>query len=273
MNSPSVNRSPLKFFLLVYALSIPLWVIETMVEVKGLPDNLPITDVVATFVPLIAALILIYRAEKLAGVKRLFKSVFDYRKITKKTWYIPILFLMPFLYILTYLAMRLIGLPLPAQWHIPLQAPLLFILFFIAAAGEELGYMGYVIDPMQTRWSALTTGLIVGSIWAIWHIPSMIQIDQTPTLIVWGFIVTVAFRILYVWLYNNTGKCVFGVIFFHAMGNTGRSLFPGGRSNFELADAAVGYSIIAITTVIITFLWGPKTLARFRYAFHNKNAE
>ena len=264
--STAIRRFPLIFFFLVFALTIPFGVLGTVVKVEGLPDNLPLTDVGATFVPLIAASILVYREEKFGGVKRLLRKAFDCKRIKQKIWYVPIIFLMPLLYILTYWVMRLIGLPLPTEWHIPLLTPLLFIGFFIAAAGEELGYMGYVIDPMQERWSALTTCLIVGPVWAIWHFPSMIQIGQTPTLMAWGFLATVGFRILYVWLYNNTGRSVFGVILFHAMGNTGRSVFPGGRSHFELADAAVGYSIIAVTAVIVIFLWGSKTLARYRYA-------
>ncbi len=263
--SASPKRSPLAFFVLVFALTIPFWALSTIVKVEGLPDNLPVTDIGATFVPLIAASILIYREEKLGGVKTLLKRVFDYKRIKKKIWYVPIIFLMPLLYVLTYGVMRLIGLPLPSEWHIPLLTPILFVGFFIAAAGEELGYMGYVIDPMQDQWSALTASLIVGSVWAIWHYPSMIQMGQTPTLMAWGTLATVGFRILYVWLYNNTGKSVFGVIFFHAMGNTGRSVFPGGRSDFELADGAVGYSIISIAAVIVVFLWGSKTLARYRY--------
>ena len=50
----SSKRSPLKFFVLVYALSIPFWVLSTLVKIKGLPDNLPVTDIGATFVPLIS---------------------------------------------------------------------------------------------------------------------------------------------------------------------------------------------------------------------------
>jgi uncharacterized protein len=230
----SKRRSPLIFFLLVFALTVPFWALSTKVKVEGLPDNLPVTDIGATFVPLIAALILVYREEKFSGVKKLLKRTVDYKNIKQKIWYAPIIFLMPLLYLLTYGIMRLIGLPVPTQGHIPLVTPLLFIAFFIAAAGEELGYMGYAIDPLQERWSALTACLIMGPLWAVWHFPSMIQIGQTPTLMVWGFLATVGFRILYVWLYNNTGKSVFGVIFFHAMGNTGRSIFPGGRAHFEL---------------------------------------
>ncbi len=261
----SSKRSPLTFFVLVYALTIPFWVLSTMVKVEGLPDNLPVTDIGATFVPLIAASILVYREEKFDGVRRLLKRAFDNKRIKQKIWYVPIIFLMPLLFLLTYGVMRLIGLPPPVEWHIPLLTIPLFIAFFMAAAGEELGYMGYAIDPMQDQWGALTASIILGSVWAIWHYPSMIQIGQTPTLMAWGTLGTVGFRILYVWLYNNTGKSIFGIILFHAIANTGRSVFPGGRSYFELAGGAVGYSIIAITAVIVTVLWGSKTLARYRF--------
>jgi membrane protease YdiL (CAAX protease family) len=125
--------------------------------------------------------------------------------------------------------------------------------------------MGYAIDPMQDRWGALRAGLLMGSVWALWHFPSMIQIGQTPALMTWGFFVTIAFRILYIWLYNNTGRSVFGVILFHAISNTGRTIFPGGRAHFELANAAVGYAIIILAAIIVIFLWGPGTLAEYRY--------
>ena len=264
--STSISRSPLIFFLLVFALSIPWWALSLLPKAGGLPDNLPITDVGAVFVATEAASILTYREEGFDGVKRLLKRTFDYKRITQKIWYVPIIFLMPILYLLTYGVMRLIGIPLPSEWGISLAIIPLFVFFFIGAAGEELGYTGYAIDPMQDRWGALRASLILGSVWAIWHFPSMIELGQSPTLMAWGFLATVGWRILYVWIYNNTGKSVFGVILFHTIGNVGRSVFPGGRSHFELADAAVGYSIIAITALIVTFLWGSKTLARYRYA-------
>jgi len=260
----------LAFFALIFALTTPFWVLSTMVRAEGLPDNLPVTDIGATFVPLIAASILVYRGEKMDGLKRLLSRTFDYKRIRNKIWYLPIIFLMPALYFLTYGVMRLIGLPVSITWAVPLLTPLIFLAFFIAAAGEELGYMGYMIDPMQNRWTALTTCLIMGPIWALWHFPSMIQLGQSPGLMAWGFVATVAFRILYVWLYNNTNRSVFGVILFHAISNTGRTIFPGGRSHFELSNAAVGYSIIVITAVIVTFLWGSRTLARYRFSDNNR---
>jgi len=170
-------------------------------------DNLPLTDIVATFSPMVAASILVYREEKLLGVKNLLKRSFDYKRITKKIWYVPIVFLMPFIYVLTYVIMRLVGLPVPTVWNPPLLTPLLFIAFFFAAAGEELGYTGYVTDPMQARYTTLTASLIIGLIHAVWHFPSEISIDQTLGLfILGGIILAVRFRILTVCFYNNAGK-------------------------------------------------------------------
>ena len=74
-NCKSVNRSPLKFFLLVYGLSIPLWIIETRIDVKGLPLDIPIIDILAAFTPMISASILVYKDEGIIGVKKLFKRI------------------------------------------------------------------------------------------------------------------------------------------------------------------------------------------------------
>jgi hypothetical protein len=94
----------------------------------------------------------------------------------------------------------------------------------------------------------------------------MIQIGQTPASMAWGTLGTVGFRVLFVWLYNNTGKSVFACILVHAIANTSRSVFPGGRSAYELAGGTIGYSLTTITVVIVVFLWGAETLTRLRYA-------
>jgi hypothetical protein len=63
------------------------------------------------FNPLIAVLILTYRYNKSAGAKDLLKRAFDYKRIKKKRWYIPIIFLMPAMMFLAYWIMILAGLP------------------------------------------------------------------------------------------------------------------------------------------------------------------
>jgi membrane protease YdiL (CAAX protease family) len=214
--------------------------------------------------PLVAALILVYREDGYAGTSKLLRRAFDQKRIKPKIWYVPTIFMPPIIYLLTYGVMRLTGLPLPDKPYIPLlMISLLFVLFFILAVGEEVGWTGYVTDPIQERWSALTTSIILGSACAIWHFVPLIQMGHTPTWIAWWTLGTIALRILTVWLYNNTGRSLFAVIVFHATSNVSFAVFPNHGSCW---DPAVAGAITAIAAVIVTFLWGPKTLARYRYA-------
>ena len=246
-------RSPLRFFVLVFALSIPIWLIQ--------PRDWPISASVGA--PLIAALILVYREEGGGGVKRLLSRVFDQRRIRKGIWYGPIILLMPVIYLLTYGVISLMGLPLPDEPYFPfLLIPLLFVLFFILAIGEEVGWTGYATDPLQDRWSALTTGIILGLVTALWHFVPLIQMGRTPIWIAWWSLGSISIRILTVWLYNNTGRSLFAGIVFHDMNNLSFALFPNYGSHWDPAVAGV---ITAIVAVIVAFLWGSRTLARYRY--------
>ena len=159
--------------------------------------------------------------------------------------------------------MRLRGVPLPEPQIPFLIIPIFFLVFFIGAIGEEVGWTGYAIDPLQDRWGAFKGSLVLGSIWAIWHIVPYIQTHNTPTWIVWQCLGTVGERVLIVWLYNNTRKSVFVAILFHTMINVSEFLFPNYGSHY---DPAITGILIIITSAIVTFFWGTKTLARYRYA-------
>jgi membrane protease YdiL (CAAX protease family) len=62
----------------------------------------------------------------------------------------------------------------------------------------------------------------------------MVLLDRSAGLIAWGLAATVAFRVIYFWLYIDAGRSVFAVTLLHAIVNTGRTAFPGGRKAFEL---------------------------------------
>ena len=81
----SRKRSPLRFFVLVFALSAPIWLLE--------PRDWRITASVG--IPVVAALILVYREDGRAGTRRLLRRVFDQKRIKAKSWYVPVIFLLP----------------------------------------------------------------------------------------------------------------------------------------------------------------------------------
>ncbi len=257
--SASVKKSPLKFFVLVYVLALPFWLLGALAGgfTKAIPINLPISALMFVC-PITAAVILTYREQKSRGVKQLLARVFDYKRVKQKIWYVPAILLMPVIMVLSYVVMRLIGSPLPANPYIPFQAiPIFFLVFCIGAIGEEVGWSGYAIDPLQDRWGALQASLILGSVWAIWHVVPYIQAHNTPPWIAWQCLGTVGLRVIITWLYNNAGKSVFVAILFHDMLNVSQFLFPNYGSYY---DPAITGILIIITATIVTFLWGPKNL-------------
>ena len=254
---------PWLFFALTYGLSLPFWILNTQMKKSGLPDNLPVTDIGAVLSPTIAAVILRYREAGGSGVGELFRRIFDVHRIKQMRWLATAILVFPLLYLVTYIAMRVLGFPVPTTWS-PSPALIgVFFLFFVGATAEELGYSAYETDALQRRMGALQAALVMGPLWALWHLPSMIAIGQSTELILWGLCVTVAIRVLNVWIYNNAGASVFAVILMHTIGNTARTGYPGGRSGYELGQGSVAYSIIIVFVLIVVALWGPSTLVCF----------
>src|SRR5689334_21096353 len=100
MNSHArTSKSLLIFFTLVFVLSTPFWLAGG--NKLPLPMNLPLSALTA-FVPIIAASLLAFRQQGGAGVKNLLKRALDFKKIQKKSWYLPILLLAPLLYVVSY---------------------------------------------------------------------------------------------------------------------------------------------------------------------------
>lgn len=137
---------------------------------------------------------------------------------------------------------------------------MLFV-FFIAALGEEVGWSGYAIDKMQDRWNALQVSILLGLVSATWHIVPLAQADRSPIWIAWQCLNLVALRVLLVWLYNNTGKSLFATALCHAMVNVSWQLFPNSGSHY---DPRIIGLITALAAVIVTIVWGPRTLAKNR---------
>jgi len=213
--------------------------------------------------PIAAALLLTYRENGWDGAKKLLGRAFDFKRIVRKIWYAPTLFLLPFVFFLALGLMVLIGKPIPAAQFPVVVLPVLFIAFFIMAIGEEVGWMGYAFEPMQGQGSAFKATLVLGLIWAIWHVPFYIFIMTDPVFIVAQVLMLIGLRFLLVWLFNNTGKSVFAAILFHAVYNVTNGVLPNYQVSPPLG-VVITSSFVLIAAIKVIFLWGPKTLAQFR---------
>jgi membrane protease YdiL (CAAX protease family) len=255
----SRNRSPVTYFLLTFALSIPFWIAGVLTNFQILP-GIPISAL-GLLCMVGAASILVYHENGLAGVKELLIRSFDFKRVRTRIWYLPTILLMPAIMVLSFIALRLMGVPVPdPQFSIP-TALILFAVFFVAAIGEELGWMGYAMDPLQERFGALGGALLLGGVWAAWHFIPLLSVQRSLAWIAWWALGTVALRVIITWLYNNTGRSVFIAVIFHAMFNLTWELFPINGSYY---DPHVTSLIMALVAVGVAIASGPRTLVRIQ---------
>ena len=243
------------------ALAIPIWAVSRfgwiIVALK-----VPVTDLMLGFTPLAAAAILVFRAEGAGGLIGFLKSAFDYRKLMRSRWFATVLLLAPLIYGLTTTGLWFAGHRGGARTNIE-TLPLLTAIMFLLAIGEEAGWTGYVLDPLQKRFGALGASLIVAIPWWVGHLPSIVEIGGSLSDIAWWFPGAIALRVLMTWLYNNTGGSLMSVVLFHTLLNVGRSVsYPTIGTHYSPIYQATGYAICFVLSAIVVVVWGPKTLTR-----------
>lgn len=220
--------------------------------------------------PALAGIGLTYLTEGWEGRRDYWRRVVDFRRIGGR-WYAVVLLTFPLLLALAALLNALSGgeASRPEAAALLPGQPLSFLAFtaFVLVFGplpEELGWRGYALDGLQARGSALGASLLLGAVWALWHLPQFF-IDGTfqsglgvGTTVFWGFMVQiVASSVLYAWVYNNTRRSTLSAILFHFMENYVGQLFalPG--------RAEVYYYVLQVgAALLVVLIWGPKTLDR-----------
>lgn len=131
---------------------------------------------------------------------------------------------------------------------------------------EEFGWRGFALDKLQSGRRALTASLMLGFIWAMWHMPLNFtegigdQYSLVISTAVGSIISLMLLSVFFTWIYNNTGKSILAVMLFHASMNLSTfKLFPV----FESEAALPFYTLLILVVVIaIVVVWGSKRLVR-----------
>ena len=256
---------PVAFFVLTFLLSIPFYVLSGLAYLNILfpPEVGGLCVALFALTPIASASILTYRKSGWNGVKKLLTRIFDSKRIEKKQWYAPILLLMPLIFLLSLAIMVVSGATIPAALAPTVALPAVFLFFLVLAAGEEVGWMGLAFPPMQEKLGALKASLVLGLIWAVWHLPFLVVMMSDSVTILSQFFTLLGTRILIAWIFNNTGQSVFATVVFHAADNAALVTLPE-ISAISPAATVVHCILILLAAVIVTVLWGPQTLAGFR---------
>lgn len=126
-----------------------------------------------------------------------------------------------------------------------------FFLFDFLTNGEEMGWRGYVLPRLQTRYSALVSSLILGMLWAFWHLPRYL-VPGHVSLFALLIIKVLADAVIYTWLYNNTHGSLLLTTILHAAGNTVGVFLPiANTQSGEHIDVYVTAIVFLILTAIV----------------------
>ena len=200
--------------------------------------------ILMAYTPGLAGIFLVWRHYGLKGLGSFF------RRLT--LWRMPLvwwLFLILGIPAIAYLAAALNGTisdPFPySPWY--LVIPALVQGFFLLGTMEEFGWRGVAQPLLQRKMAPFWAGLVVGIIWATWHLPVFlfgggVQYDAWPVVPFFGGVI--AASIILTPMFNSSrGSLLIAYLFHFQMMNP---IFPDGQPWDNLL-----FGIVAVIIVVL----------------------
>jgi membrane protease YdiL (CAAX protease family) len=217
--------------------------------------------------PLLAAVVLTQLREDAATQRSFWLRAFDPRRV-RGAWWAAALLLHPALVALAFAADLVLGGSLPAlrgPWgSLPSLAGLVFFVFWFGPLPEEMGWRGFALDRLQRRLTALNASLLLGSVWALWHVPlffvpGTFQAELGPgSLRSWIFLSSmVPLSVLITWVYANTARSTLSAALVHFSGNLCGAILP---KTDRVAGLEVAF--LGLASALVLLYWGPRSLTR-----------
>ena len=134
------------------------------------------------------------------------------------------------------------------------EAGLLVTLFLRGPMGEELGLRGFALPRLQARMSPFRASVIIGILWAAWHLPVLLGRDVVS--IVAFLLLAFVLSFIFTWLFNSSGGSLIPVLLFHAIQNTEEmfeTIFPSLLGTDWELISTLGLLVIGIVFGIIVW--------------------
>jgi membrane protease YdiL (CAAX protease family) len=129
--------------------------------------------------------------------------------------------------------------------------------------GEEAGWRGFALPRLQRRFNALVSSLILGAIWAPFHIPMWLADTGLEVVPFWAFsIAAIGLTILMTWLFNSTKGSLIIIALFHLFFNVSWQLVTITLGVPPAVYWQIGAGVVVACAVIAVALAGPAELSR-----------
>jgi len=259
------RRPLLSFFLLTFgitwglgALTIPF--LEQIKRIFGEVGPGNILWNIAVYSPAISAFIVIGVNRGSKGIRAYLRRFLHWK--VKFHWYLIVLLGIPAIYVCTTIMTHLFtgaSIKYPfSPWYMAIPAGISMIIINPGAV-EEIGWRGFALPLLQSKFNALVASLILGLVWATWHLPAfLLSPYEGVSLPIW-FISVFGISVILTFIYNSTNGSIPMVFLSHWLIN----------DPFQLRVYSHDQLIVTITflliAAIVTFTAGYKNLGPAKY--------
>jgi CAAX protease family protein len=215
-----IKRHPLVIFtVLTFALTWIVW----MPRAAGVPVGA--VGQLWTWIPAVAALIAAALTGGGEAVRDLLGRLVRWRVVW---WWYPVVMLGPAAFSAVVAGVYVLvggswqeAAPAAFQLSIPALMVFFAVLILTDGLGEELGWRGFALPRLLQRWPPVTASVILGLVWAAWHLPLLWT--QGATLYgspVWLLVLDICAKsILFTWVFVRTRESVLIAVLLHASTN------------------------------------------------------
>ncbi len=256
------------YFALAFVLAWVFWVPAALSEQGAVGGSPPtaLLVVLGTFAPSVAAVLVAARKGG-AGTRALLGQLLRWR--VGPGWYAVALF-GPAALMLVAIGLHVAlggavpDFPEPSRW--PLVAVNLVLVLLVGGPlGEELGWRGFALPRLQARHGALRASVVLGVVWALWHLPLFAvpgaPQGQVPFLL---FVAqAVALSVFFAWAYNGSAGSLPIVLLLHASVNTWAGalrILP--EATGSLLPWILATALACLVAVALVLAYGSSTLSR-----------
>lgn len=248
------------YFVLAYAIAWAVWIPMALAGVRVYQGSAWPTHLFGLFGPVVAAVAITVLIARREGLREYLRRLFRWR--VGAVWYAAAFSPVAF-FAIAAVASAATGAGWPDLNELGsfsglpvLAAPLMWVALLVLAYAEEGGWRGFAVPKLLERHGLLATALVVGVLWAAWHVPSLFVIENYRELGVSSlpgfFIGIVSGSIFLAWLYRASGGSVFICALWHATYN----LFAGTAAAHGTVAAVVSMGVMTWALIIVVIeIW------------------
>ena len=127
-------------------------------------------------------------------------------------------------------------------------------------AGEEVGWRGYALPRLAERMGYARASILLGVIWAVWHLPLFLigGTDTTGQSFPLYVLQLTALSVVFAWVYVRTNGSLLLTMLLHAAINNTKdivsSIVPGATDPFALSTSLVGWLTVGLLWISAAYL-------------------